>query len=107
MIQVKGLTKHYGERTAIQGLTFSAEKGEIVGFLGPNGAGKTTTMRILTGYMPPSEGEARVAGFDLLTESFEVRKRVGYVPESVPLYPEMTASQVDRVAAAVLEALRA
>ena len=93
MIQVEGLTKRYGERTAIRGLTFHANKGEIVGLLGPNGAGKTTTMRILTGFMPPSEGKAMVAGFDVLTESLEVRKRVGYLPENVPLYPEMTAVQ--------------
>lgn len=93
MIQVEGLTKRYGERTAINGLTFHANKGEIVGFLGPNGAGKTTTMRILTGYIPPSEGKASVAGFDLLTQSIEVRKRVGYLPENVPLYPEMTVVQ--------------
>src|SRR5206468_7660616 len=69
MIEVEGLTKRYGERTAISGLTFKANKGEVVGFLGPNGAGKTTTMRILTGYMPPSEGKGKVAGYDLLTES--------------------------------------
>ncbi len=93
MIEVKGLTKRYGERTAIDQLTFHANKGEVVGFLGPNGAGKTTTMRILTGYMPPSEGEGKVAGFDLLTQGLEVRKRVGYLPESVPLYPEMTVMQ--------------
>ena len=93
MIQAEGLTKRYGDRTAVNKLTFNANKGEIVGFLGPNGAGKTTTMRILTGYMPPSEGKARVAGFDLMTESLEVRKRVGYVPESVPLYPEMSVVQ--------------
>ncbi len=90
MIRVEGLTKRYGDRTAINNLTFHAGKGEIIGFLGPNGAGKTTTMRILTGYMPPSEGKASVAGFDLLTQSLEVRKRVGYLPENVPLYPEMT-----------------
>lgn len=90
MIRVEGLTKRYGDRTAINRLTFHAGKGEIIGFLGPNGAGKTTTMRILTGYMPPSEGQASVAGFDLLTQSLEVRKRVGYLPENVPLYPEMT-----------------
>ncbi len=90
MIRVEGLTKRYGDRTAINRLTFHAGKGEIIGFLGPNGAGKTTTMRILTGYMPPSEGKASVAGFDLLTQSLEVRKRVGYLPENVPLYPEMT-----------------
>ena len=93
MIRVEGLTKKYGERTAIKDLTFEANKGEVVGFLGPNGAGKTTTMRILTGFMPPSSGVARVAGFDLLTQSLEVRKRVGYVPENVPLYPEMTVVQ--------------
>jgi len=93
MIEVEGLTKRYGERTAINGLTFQANKGEVVGFLGPNGAGKTTTMRILTGYMPPSEGRGKVAGYDLLTESLEVRKRVGYLPENVPLYPEMTVVQ--------------
>jgi ABC-2 type transport system ATP-binding protein len=93
MIQVEGLTKRFGDRTAVNKLTFSAQQGEIVGFLGPNGAGKTTTMRILTGFMPPTEGVARVAGYDLLTESFEVRKRVGYLPESVPLYPEMSVVQ--------------
>ncbi len=90
MIEVEGLTKYYGLHPAIQDLTFRAETGEIVGFLGPNGAGKTTTMRILTGYMPPTSGTARVAGFDVLEESLEVRKRVGYLPETVPLYPEMT-----------------
>ena len=93
MIEVQDLTKRYGERTAIRGLTFNAKKGEIVGFLGPNGAGKTTTMRILTGFMPPTEGTGRVAGFDLLTESLEVRKRVGYLPENVPLYLEMSVMQ--------------
>ncbi len=93
MIEVEGLTKRYGERTAIRGLTFQAKKGEIVGFLGPNGAGKTPTMRILTGYMPPSEGQGRVAGYDLLADSIEVRRRVGYLPENVPLYPEMTVVQ--------------
>jgi len=91
MIQVNGLTKDYGARRAIDNLTFDAEQGEIVGFLGPNGAGKTTTMRILTGYMPPSEGTATVAGYDIIEESLEVRKRVGYLPETVPLYNDMTA----------------
>ena len=90
MIQVEGLTKDYGLRRAIEDLNFSAEKGEILGFLGPNGAGKTTTMRILTGYMPPTSGKATVAGFDVVEESLEVRRRVGYLPETVPLYPEMT-----------------
>jgi ABC-2 type transport system ATP-binding protein len=91
MIQVNGLTKDYGARRAIENLTFDAEQGEVVGFLGPNGAGKTTTMRILTGYMPPTDGTATVAGYDILEESLEVRKRVGYLPETVPLYNDMTA----------------
>lgn len=90
MIQVEGLTKDYGARRAINNLTFNAERGEILGFLGPNGAGKTTTMRILSGYMPPTMGAAKVAGFDVLDESIEVRKRVGYLPETVPLYPDLT-----------------
>jgi ABC-2 type transport system ATP-binding protein len=89
MIRVNGLTKDYGARRAIDGLTFEAEQGEILGFLGPNGAGKTTTMRILTGYMPPSEGSATVAGYDVVNDSLEVRRRVGYLPETVPLYTDM------------------
>ncbi len=93
MIQVNGLTKDYGVRRAIDSLTFDAEQGEIVGFLGPNGAGKTTTMRILTGYMPPTDGTATVAGYDIMDELLEVRKRVGYLPETVPLYNDMTALQ--------------
>src|SRR5512140_749084 len=91
MIQVNGLTKDYGARRAIDNLTFDAEQGEIVGFLGPNGAGKTTTMRILSGYMPPTDGTAAVAGYDVVAESLEVRRRVGYLPETVPLYSDMTA----------------
>lgn len=91
MIRVEGLTKDYGARRAISNLSFEAKQGEIVGFLGPNGAGKTTTMRILTGYMPPTDGSALVAGYDVVEESLEVRKRVGYLPETVPLYTDMTA----------------
>lgn len=90
MIEVEGLTKEYGTRRAINNLTFKANRGEILGFLGPNGAGKTTTMRILSGYMPPTWGTARVAGFDVVDKSLEVRKRVGYLPETVPLYPDMS-----------------
>lgn len=90
MIRVEGLTKDYGPRRAIDNLTFNAVQGEILGFLGPNGAGKTTTMRILTGYMPPTSGIAQVAGYDVIEKSLEVRRRVGYLPETVPLYPEMT-----------------
>lgn len=93
MIEVGSLTKYYGQRKAVDELTFSVGRGEIVGFLGQNGAGKTTTMRILTAYMPPSEGTARVAGFDVVSQSIEVRRRVGYLPETVPLYPDMTIRQ--------------
>ena len=85
MIKVEGLTKDYGLHRAIDNLTFNAGSNEILGFLGPNGAGKTTTMRILCGYMPPTNGKAEVAGFDVVDESLEVRKRVGYMPETVPL----------------------
>ena len=90
MIVVEGLTKDYSTRRAIDNLTFNANRGEILGFLGPNGAGKTTTMRILTGYIPPTSGVAQVAGFDVVDQSLEVRKRIGYLPETVPLYPDMT-----------------
>jgi ABC-2 type transport system ATP-binding protein len=90
MIEVSNLTKDYGARRAIDGLNFEARQGEITGFLGPNGAGKTTTMRILTGYMPPSDGAATIAGYDVVRNSLDVRKRVGYLPETVPLYTEMT-----------------
>ncbi len=89
MIDVEGLTKIYGPRMAVDNLSFHVGKGEIVGFLGPNGAGKTTTMRMLTGYLPPSEGRASIAGFDTFKQSLDVRRRIGYLPETVPLYPEM------------------
>src|SRR5688572_791022 len=89
MIKVSGLTKDYGARRAINNLSFDAQQGEIVGFLGPNGAGKTTTMRILTGYMPPTDGEAIIAGYNIVDESLEARKRIGYLPETTPLYTEM------------------
>ena len=90
MIQAQNLTKYYGDLAAIQEVNFTVNKGEVVGFLGPNAAGKTTTMRILTGYMPPTSGTATVAGYDVFTDSLEVRRRIGYMPETVPLYPEMT-----------------
>jgi ABC-2 type transport system ATP-binding protein len=90
MIEVEGLTKRYGRATAVDGVSFRVEKGEVLGFLGPNGAGKTTTMRILTCYLPPTEGAARVAGHDVFKEPIEVKKRVGYLPETPPLYPDMT-----------------
>ncbi|HEY9631100.1 MAG TPA: ABC transporter ATP-binding protein [Coleofasciculaceae cyanobacterium] len=90
MIQVEHLSKTYGSTPAIQDVTFEVEKGEILGFLGPNGAGKTTTMRILTGYLPATSGTAKIAGFDVHEDSLAVRKRIGYLPETPPLYPEMT-----------------
>ena len=89
MIKVERLTKRYGPTLAVKDITFEVEKGEIVGFLGPNGAGKTTTMRILTGFLPPTSGTASVAGHDVLEEPLEVKKHIGYLPESPPVYPEM------------------
>jgi len=90
MIQVEGIYKTFGQTVALQDVSFHVERGEVLGFLGPNGAGKTTTMRILTGYLAPTAGRATVAGFDVFTQSLEVRRRIGYLPETVPLYPEMT-----------------
>jgi ABC-2 type transport system ATP-binding protein len=90
MIDVQNLTKVYGTRSALTDVTFDVRKGEVVGFLGPNGAGKTTTMRILTGFLPPTSGTATVGGFDVVEQSLDVRRRIGYLPESVPLYTEMT-----------------
>jgi ABC-2 type transport system ATP-binding protein len=89
MIEANGLVKRYGPYTAIEDISFNVEQGEVVGFLGPNGAGKTTTMRILTGYLPPSEGSASIAGHDIFTDSLAARRNLGYLPENVPLYPEM------------------
>src|SRR5437764_2652289 len=93
MIQVDNLTKYFGPVLAIDRVTFEVDKGEIVGFLGLNGAGKTTTMRILTSYLPATSGIARVAGYDVMTESLDVRRNIGYLPESVPLYPEMRVEE--------------
>ncbi len=90
MIEVEHLTKYYGDFIAIEDVNFEVKRGEVVAFLGPNAAGKTTTMRILTGFMPASEGTARVAGFDVLKDSLEARRQTGYLPESVPLYTDMT-----------------
>jgi ABC-2 type transport system ATP-binding protein len=90
MIEVQHLTKRYRDRVAVEDLTFSVEEGEILGFLGPNGAGKSTTMKMLTGFLPPSEGTARVGGFDVFEHPLEVKRRIGYLPETPPLYPEMT-----------------
>src|SRR5579859_4170510 len=89
MIEVSGLTKYYGERPAVQDLTFSVPKGQVLGFLGPNGAGKSTTMRMLTGYISASEGSARIGGYDVFQNPLEVRRQIGYLPELNPLYDEM------------------
>jgi ABC-2 type transport system ATP-binding protein len=89
MIKVEGLTKRYARNVAVDNISFEVEKGQIVGFLGPNGAGKTTTMRVLTCFLPPTAGTAQVAGYDVVESSFEVKKRIGYLPETPPLYPEM------------------
>ncbi len=93
MIEVQNLTKRYGRVTAVDDISFRVERGEILGFLGPNGAGKTTTMRILTGYMPATEGKALVAGFDVFDQPIEAKRRTGYLPETPPLYPDMTVHE--------------
>ena len=90
MIEVQHLTKRYGRVTAVDDISFRVEQGEILGFLGPNGAGKTTTMRILTGFMPATEGKSIVAGFDVFDQPIEAKRRTGYLPETPPLYPDMT-----------------
>ena len=92
MIEVRDLTKRYGDLLAIDRVSFTAQKGEIVGFLGPNGAGKTTTMRIITGFLPATAGTVKVEGFDIFDDAHEVRKRIGYLPESPPLYADMTVT---------------
>ena len=93
MIEVNGVTKYFGNFPAVTDISFSVEKGEIVGFLGPNGAGKSTTMKIITGFLPPTSGTATVAGCDVVNESLEARRHIGYLPETVPLYTEMTVRE--------------
>ena len=93
MIKVEGLTKRYARHVAVDNVSFEVEKGQIVGFLGPNGAGKTTTMRVLTCFMPPTSGSATVAGYDVIEQPMEVKKRIGYLPETPPLYPEMEVGE--------------
>jgi ABC-2 type transport system ATP-binding protein len=99
MIEVVELSKRYGDRSAVEGVSFTAAPGQILGFLGPNGAGKTTTMRIITGYLPATSGTVRVAGFDVFDQSMEVRRRTGYLPENPPLYDDMTVVPYLRFAA--------
>jgi ABC-2 type transport system ATP-binding protein len=98
MIKVENMSKRYAGRVAVDNISFEVQKGEIVGFLGPNGAGKTTTMRVLTCFMPPSEGSASVAGFDVMRQPMEVKRRIGYLPETPPLYPEMEVAEYLRFA---------
>jgi ABC-2 type transport system ATP-binding protein len=93
MIEVEHLTKRYGPTVAVSDVSFEVQKGEVLGFLGPNGAGKTTTMRVITGYLPPSEGRVRVAGFDVVEESLEAKRRTGYLPENPPVYFDMTVAE--------------
>src|SRR6201988_5494416 len=93
MIKVEGLSKRYARNVAVDNISFEVQKGEIVGFLGPNGAGKPTTMRVLTCFLPPTAGTAQVAGFDVLEQPLEVKKRIGYLPETPPLYPEMDTAE--------------
>jgi ABC-2 type transport system ATP-binding protein len=93
MIEVVNLSKSYGDYIAVSDVSFSADKGQIVGFLGPNGAGKTTTIRMLATYLPPTSGKASIAGYDVVSQADEVRKRIGYLPENPPLYPEMTVRE--------------
>ena len=88
-IEVIGLTKEFGTQKAVNNISFTARKGEIVGFLGPNGAGKSTTMKIITGYIPPSEGQVKVCGFDVVNQSIQSRENIGYLPEHNPLYLDM------------------
>src|SRR5262245_60222312 len=100
MIDVRSLSKHYGGKPAVRDVSFRIEAGEITGFLGPNGAGKTTTLRMLTGFLPPTSGGASVAGFDVVRQGDEVRARIGYLPESVPLYPDLRVDEFLRFRAA-------
>jgi ABC-2 type transport system ATP-binding protein len=93
MIKVKNLTKSYSGFRAVQDISFEVNRGEIVGFLGPNGAGKTTTMRVLAAYLPPTDGDVRVAGFDVVKDTLQVRRRIGYMPENVPLYHDMRVDE--------------
>ncbi len=101
MIEVRNLTKRYGDFVAIRDICFTAATGQILGFLGPNGAGKTTTMRIITGFMPASSGTVKVAGYDIFDDSYEVRRRIGYLPENPPLYNDMTVNSYLRFVARI------
>ena len=107
MIQVENVSKRYGQRTAVDKLTFTVNQGEILGFLGPNGAGKSTTMNIITGYLSATEGSVKVDGHDILEEPHEVKQRIGYMPELPPLYPDMTVQNYLAFAAEIKGVTRA
>ena len=107
MIEARALTKRYGEVLAVNAVSFKVERGEVVGFLGPNGAGKTTTMRMLTGFVPPTDGSASIAGHDIFEDPLAARRSVGYLPETPPLYPEMTVTSYLRYVAAIKDVPRA
>src|SRR6202453_2045251 len=106
MIEVENFSKSYYGFRAVQGISFQVKKGEIVGFLGPNGAGKSTTMKVLAGYLPPTDGKIHIAGYDVVTESIEVRKRIGYMPENVPLYTDMRVNEFLRFRAELKKVAR-
>jgi len=106
MIEVENLSKTYAGFQAVRGISFHVNKGEIVGFLGPNGAGKSTTMKVLAGYLPPTDGRIRIAGYDVVTDSIEVRKRIGYMPENVPLYADMRVTEFLRFRAELKKVAR-
>jgi ABC-2 type transport system ATP-binding protein len=107
MIEAKALTKRYGDVLAVDGVSFSVERGEVVGFLGPNGAGKTTTMRMLTGFVPPTDGSATIAGHDIFEDPLAARRAIGYLPETPPLYPEMSVESYLRYVAKIKDVPRA
>jgi ABC-2 type transport system ATP-binding protein len=107
MIEAKALSKRYGDVLAVDAVSFTVERGEVVGFLGPNGAGKTTTMRMLTGFVPPTDGSAKIAGFDVFEDPLAARRAIGYLPETPPLYPEMTVASYLRYVATIKDVPRA
>jgi ABC-2 type transport system ATP-binding protein len=107
VIEAQGLSKRYGDLVAVDDVSFSIQKGEVVGFLGPNGAGKTTTMRMITGFIPPTEGTAQIAGADIFADPIAARRAIGYLPESPPLYPEMTVQSYLQFVARIKDVARA